>query len=110
MSAVLEPDKTNNRLERRKFPRIAAQCPIRYRGLQGDWGEAELQDYSATGLRMMCEETLLQNTKLSLQLLPGEKTRIPRVTAEGVVVRCILGTDHRYEIACKLIKVKHDIP
>lgn len=107
MSAVLDPEQSNNnRIERRKFPRIVAQCPVRYQGQQGDWGEAELQDYSATGIRMMCEETLLQNTKLTLYMLPAAKTRIPRLSAEGVVVRCVLGADHRYEIACKLTKVR----
>lgn len=107
MSAVLDSEQSNNnRIERRKFPRIVAQCPVRYQGQQGDWGEAELQDYSATGIRMMCEETLLQNTKLTLHMLPAAKTRIPRLSAEGVVVRCVLGADHRYEIACKLTKVR----
>ena len=95
--------------ERRKFPRIEATCPVLY--LQHEivkepWDNAELRDYSAIGIRMVCDNTLLQDTKINVELIPEKITRIPKVLAEAVVVRCDLRPDHRYEVACKLIKVK----
>jgi hypothetical protein len=93
--------------ERRKFPRIMATCPVRYtQQIENNWDNAELYDYSATGLRMVCDRTLLQDTKINLELIPGKMVRIPKIAAEAVVVRCGLRDDHRYEIACKLTKVR----
>ena len=94
-------------VERRAFPRIKGSCPVRYTAIQGrpEWLEAELADYSATGVRMVCRETLLHNTSISLQLLPGGKPTIPRISAQAVVVRCHLNADHQYEVACKLTRV-----
>ena len=93
--------------ERRKFPRIQAHCPVRYVGLIGDaWDAAELRDYSATGVCMISDNTVLQNTKIKLELAPESKSRVPRIAAEATVVRCGLRDDHRYEIACKLTKVR----
>lgn len=93
--------------ERRMFPRIVASCPVRYaRRLEGSWDKAELCDYSATGLRMVCDNTLLQDTKINVELIPERMKRIPKIVAEAVVVRCGLRDDHRYEIACKLTKVR----
>ncbi|MDT8383096.1 MAG: hypothetical protein RRB22_01630 [Gammaproteobacteria bacterium] len=101
--------------ERRMFPRIVASCPVRYAhrpGLahehfaEGHWENADLCDYSATGVRMVCDNTLLQDTKINLELLPGTMRRVPRIVAEAVVVRCGLRDDHRYEIACKLTRVR----
>ena len=93
--------------ERRMFPRIMASCPVRYtQQLGGNWDNAELCDYSAAGLRMVCDSTLLHNTKINLELIPERMTNVPKIAAEAVVVRCGLRDDHRYEIACKLTKVR----
>jgi len=93
--------------ERRMFPRIQANCLVRF-SLQGDeeWGNAELHDYSAIGVRMVSDTTLLHSSKIQLELVPEKRSRVPRIFAEAVVMRCDLRNDHRYEIACKLTKVK----
>jgi hypothetical protein len=89
------------------FPRVIANCPVRYtQQVDGKWDNAELCDYSATGLRMVCDNTLLQNTKINVELIPERMMRVPKIAAEAVVVRCGLRDDHRYEIACKLTKVR----
>jgi len=94
-------------VERRMFPRIIASCPVRYaQRLGNNWDNAELCDYSATGLRMVCDNTLLQDTKINVELVPEKMMRVPKIVAEAVVVRCGLRDDHRYEIACKLTKVR----
>ncbi|MBL1277382.1 MAG: hypothetical protein COB30_014965 [Ectothiorhodospiraceae bacterium] len=101
--------------ERRKFPRIQATCPVRFlehedksapEKVKEPWDDAELCDYSAIGIRMVCDDTLLQNTKINVELVPEKLARIPNILAEAVVVRCDMRSDHRYDIACKLIKVK----
>lgn len=93
--------------ERRKFPRIVASCPVRFaQKVEDSWGNAELCDYSATGLRMVCDNTLLTDTKIKVELIPGNMKRIPKITAEAIVVRCGLREDHRYEVAVKLTKVR----
>lgn len=103
----LGPEYEPSGAERRMFPRIVASCPVRYtREIEGIWDNAELCDYSATGLRMVCDNTVLQNTKINVELIPEKMTRIPKITAEAIVVRCGVRDDHRYEIACKLTKVR----
>lgn len=93
--------------ERRRFPRIVASCPVRYfQSNENEWSEAELCDYSATGVRMVSDATILHRSKINLVLLPEAKSRVPGISAEATVVRCGLRDDHRYEIACKLTKVK----
>jgi c-di-GMP-binding flagellar brake protein YcgR len=93
--------------ERRKFPRIVASCPVRYlQTNDNDWSKAELCDYSATGVRMVSESTVLQSSKIDLVLMPEAKSRVPGIAAEATVLRCGLRDDHRYEIACKFTKVK----
>ena len=108
MSAVFQGQK--NGLERRKFPRILACCPVRFAESSGQidegWGVAEMKDYSATGMRMVCDKTLLRDTKIILQVLPEKNTRVPQLFAEGVVVRCEINNDHRFEIACRFTRVK----
>lgn len=93
--------------ERRLFPRIQARCPVRYAGKNFDeLGVAELRDYSAGGVRMVSESLLLHSSIIRIELVPEEQSRVPRITAEAVVVRCGMREDHRYDIACKLTKVK----
>jgi len=93
--------------ERRKFPRMQACCPVRYlRQGSDEWGVAELHDYSAIGVRIISDTTLLQSSKIQLELVPENKSRVPGIAAEAIVVRCGLRGDHRYEIACKLTRVK----
>ncbi len=93
--------------ERRKFPRMQAYCSVRYLGEgNNEWGTAELHDYSAIGVRMISDKTLLQSSKVQLELVPESKSRVPGIAAEAIVVRCGLREDHRYEIACKLTRVK----
>ena len=94
-------------VDRRMFPRIVASCPVRYtRQIEGNWDTAELCDYSAAGLRMVCDNTVLQDTKINVELVPEKMMHVPKIVAEAVVVRCGLRDDHRYEIACKLTKVR----
>jgi hypothetical protein len=109
MSTIVQScaDSQAEGTERRKFPRIQACCPIRYSQLRDNkWGDAELCDYSATGIRMVSDTTILQSSKIHLVLLPGHKSRVPSIAAEATVLRCGLRDDHRYDIACKLTRVK----
>jgi hypothetical protein len=92
--------------ERRLFPRIQASCLVRYAGKNFDeLGVAELRDYSAGGVCMISDSILLNSSMLRIELLPEKQSRVPHITAEAVVVRCGMREDHRYDIACKLIKV-----
>lgn len=92
--------------ERRAFPRILARCPVRYSGKSFDeLGIAELRDYSAGGLRMISDTILFRSSQIRIELVPESKSRVPRIIAEATVLRCGMRDDHRYEIACKLIKV-----
>ena len=107
VSAQVRAESEGMTKERRRFPRIQASCPVQYSQSSGGLsGEAELCDYSATGVRMLSDTTLLQSSTIQLVLMPDAKSRVPRISAEATVVRCGLRDDHRYEIACKLTKVK----
>lgn len=108
--SILHQGHSAGGAERRMFPRIVASCPVRYAHrpgfavelaadlspaslADGHWETADLCDYSATGLRMVCDNTLLQDTKINLELMPGTLRRVPRIVAEAVVVRCGLRDD-----------------
>ncbi len=92
--------------EKRLFPRIVTQCQVLYRTPDSQaWNVARLVDFSAIGLRIECDELLLLETPLSIQIKPGEDKAIPAISAQGQVVRCEPNTDLRYEISCKLTKV-----
>ncbi|VAW93241.1 hypothetical protein MNBD_GAMMA20-257 [hydrothermal vent metagenome] len=92
--------------EKRLFPRIVTQCQVLYRTPESKgWNVARLVDFSAIGMRIECDELLLLETPLSLQVKPCEDKVIPAISAEGRVVRCEPNADLRYEIACKLTKV-----
>ncbi len=93
--------------ERRAFPRILARCPVHYSGKSFDeLGVAELCDYSAGGVRIISDTFLLRCSQIRIELVPESKSRVPRIIAEATVLRCGMRDDHRYEIACKLLKVK----
>jgi hypothetical protein len=92
--------------ENRAFPRVPAHCPVLYRTETGkQWYVAKLVDFSATGLRMECDENLAAGSRLALQIKPGSDKIIPAISAHGEVVRCGVNKNAVYEISCKLIKV-----
>lgn len=101
-----EVDSYHKGDERRLFPRMQASCVVRYAGKNFDeLGVAELQDYSAGGVCMVSENIILHSSILRIELVPEGQSRVPKITAEAVVVRCGMRDDHRYDIACKLTKV-----
>lgn len=96
-------------VERRSFPRIKANCPMHYFTHNiGDWCVGELNDYSANGICFLAEETILKNTEITLRIMRNSKVRVPPMSAVAVVVRCDIGDDHRYKVACKLTRVRHE--
>ncbi len=107
MSAVVSEQEKS---DRRVFPRFKANCPVHYfTRIGGSWCEAELEDYSANGILIHCDETLLQNTKITIQIMRNPKTTVPAMAASAVVVRCDLDEGHRYRVACKLTRVRREI-
>jgi len=93
--------------EQRIFPRIPAQCPVRYRTPESQrWIEGKLVNYSATGLRIECDELLTPGTPIAVELRPGDDKTIPAVFGKGTVVRCEPNIELRYEVSCKLTQVK----
>lgn len=79
---------------------------MRYSGKSfNELGIAELCDYSAGGVRIISDTILLRCSQIRIELMPESKSRVPRIIAEATVLRCGMREDHRYEIACKLIKV-----
>ncbi len=94
------------RAEKREYPRVVASCPIRYQTVDdAKWYEATLMDYSATGIRMLCDDLLLKQTKLKIELLPGSLQHIPQISAEAVVVRFAMDDECTFQIGCEFITV-----
>ena len=88
--------------ERRASPRTKAQCPVHYFSQHsGNWVEAVLKDYSAGGVCFYCDDTLLQDTKISIQIRRDKSISLPAIAASAVVVRCDVDEKHRFKIACK---------
>ena len=98
-----------NKQERRAFPRFKAQCELHYFAKNGGvWNQAILKDYSAGGVCFLGEETLTQDSKISIQITRDAHPAVPPMTASAVVVRCEIDENHRYRIACKLTRVRDE--
>ena len=94
------------RFEKREYPRIEASCPIRYQTGDADvWENATLLDYSATGMRMLCDDLLLKGTKLKIEVLPGSLQKIPQISVEGIVVRFSMDDECSFQIGCQFVSV-----
>lgn len=95
----------NTWIEKREYPRIKADCPVRYRlETEDTWQRATLMDYSATGVRIKCEELIFKGTKISIEVEPGSAKNVPAFSAEGVAVRFSLDEDHNFQIAFEFNK------
>ena len=102
MSSMID-SKINNQ---RVFPRIAVTCPVLYRLPDAKrWQVARLVDFSATGVRMECDDNLSINSEIAIQIKPGSKKTVPALSVTGVVVRSELNAQQRFEVSCKVIKV-----
>lgn len=104
MSATF--DDNNEIVERRAFPRIEAQCPVLYQLRPNSrWLVARLEEYSATGISMVCDDNLSEGTEIAIQIKPGSQKTVPQLSAQGCVVRCTLNKDNRFKVSCKILKV-----
>jgi c-di-GMP-binding flagellar brake protein YcgR len=93
-------------VERRAFPRLAANCPVLYRVKANErWLVASLDEYSATGFSMVCENNLAEGTEIAIQIKPGSRKTVPKLSAMGKVLRCEENDQQRFKISCKIIKV-----
>lgn len=85
---------------------MPARCPVLYRLLSAkQWRVAKLVDFSATGLRMECDDNLVTGTLVAIQIKPGSNKIIPAITAQGEVVRCEANAQSVFEVSCKLSKI-----
>jgi len=104
MSAV--PDE-KDKFERRAFPRSKARCQVHYYSQGGgSWSEATLEDFSANGVSFLCDDTLLTNTKITVQIVRDAHPEVPPMAASAVVVRCELDEGSRFKVACKLTRIR----
>ena len=104
MSAV--PDD-KDKFERRAFPRFSENCQIHYFSQDcGTWSEATLDNYSASGLCFICEDTLSLDTKITVQITRDANPKVPPMAASAVVVRCELDEGARVKVACKLTNIR----
>jgi hypothetical protein len=103
MASVVDENNYNQRA----FPRITVTCPVLYRPSSSKrWQVAKMVDFSATGIRMVCDENLPKDTVLDIQVKPGSKKTVPPLVASGVIVRCEINNEQRFEISCKITKVQ----
>jgi c-di-GMP-binding flagellar brake protein YcgR len=99
-------DGEDDFVERRSFPRLPANCPVLYRVKENQrWLVATLDEYSATGFSMVCEDNLKEGSEIAIQIKPGSRKTIPKLSAMGKVLRCEENDQHRYKISCKILKV-----
>jgi len=102
---MLPEKKPEPWLERREYPRILANCPVRYKiGVEGSWHEATLVDYSATGARIQSDELILKGSKVFIEVVPGQSKRVPLFKAEAIAVRFSLDDRHVFEIGFEFRK------
>lgn len=93
--------------EKRVFPRMQSECTVLYSiGTSKRWSNATMQDISATGIGIVCDEQLLRNISISVITKPGSNKVIPEITATGKVARCVSLGDNKFFIGCKLTKIR----
>jgi hypothetical protein len=96
----------NSWLEKREFPRIKANCPVRYQLDSDDtWYEGTLIDYSAMGVQMICDDLIMKGTKVKIEVMPGSMKNIPAIKAEGVIIRHEIDENHHFHIGCQFSKI-----
>ena len=99
-------EREEDRLERRAFPRIPASCPVLYLVKpKTRWIVAKLEEFSATGMSMVCDENLPMGSGICIQIKPGSLKTVPQISAEGIVIRCDTNSENRFKISCKITKV-----
>lgn len=97
----------HDKAEHRVFPRMPAQCPIRYRDAEsGRWLIGRMLDFSATGLLMTTEHNLDAGSHLTLQIEPGSKRAIPALRGVGMVVRCQHIDNNHFQVAIKMLRIE----
>lgn len=102
MSSMMDSKVDNQRV----FPRITVTCPVLYRlSTAKRWQVARLVDFSATGVRMVCDDNLAIDSEIAIQIKPGSQKTVPALAATGIVVRSELNAEQRFEVSCKVIKV-----
>lgn len=98
------------RTEKREYPRIKANCPIRYQTDNAhEWQDATLLDYSATGVLFACDELILTGTKIKIELVPDSLQKIPRISAKGVVNRLSMDDGCNFQISCEFLTVVRSV-
>lgn len=98
--------KDTDGIERRRFPRVQVQCALLWKRPEMDYGEGGvLMDYSATGLRMRCDEPLLPDTSLHVEIPSCSHRMVPAIEADAMVVRCEPTLDGDYLIACRMTRI-----
>lgn len=103
--SVLKSDPLKNPSEKRVFPRIAVQCPVRYRENPSQrWQIGRLINYSATGLLMITRQAMAVGDKLMVQIERGSQRDIPPLAGEGTVVRCSEDGTDQYQVAIKILR------
>lgn len=92
--------------DKRGFPRTAAACPVLYR-ISPDkrWHVATLIDYSAIGIRIVCDENIPCDSEIAIQIKPGSQKTVPPLSITGTVVRCNTNDEQHFEVSCKTIRV-----
>lgn len=104
-NSVLESDPLKKPPEQRGFPRIAVQCPVRYRENPAQrWQIGRLVNYSATGLLMTTRQAMVVGDNLTIQIERGSQRDIPPLAGEGTVVRCSEAGPDQYEVAIKILR------
>lgn len=108
MSATFEDNTKPS--ERRGFPRIEANCPVLYQLRPNSrWLVAKLQEFSATGISMVCDDNLSEGAEIAIHIKPGSKKTIPTIHAQARVVRCTENDQSQFKVSCKILKVLRNI-
>lgn len=92
----------NSWVEKREYHRIKGQAPVHYYSREtGQWSDAELEDYSSGGICFRCNETLQQDTRVTIQIKRDHRNDVPAMAVSAIVVRCIDEGDDQFKVACK---------
>lgn len=100
----------NEYQERRRFPRIKANCALTFKRVAcGNQAHALCVDISASGILFEAEEPVDLGRALEVRTFPADRIT-PPITALVEVNRCVRTAQGRYRIAGAIMGIKSQAP
>ncbi len=91
--------------ERRDFPRMTVECPMRLEPADGAPIDAACLDLSGGGMRFRLAETLVEGSEMTATLTPPPGGLSAPLTARITVLRCTPLSGKAFEVSARILEI-----